>query len=140
MKAPIAVMKPDVIGAASYIADVRQIKNTPAVTIVAAWIKAETGVGPSIASGNQTWSKNCADLPIAPINSRAAISSNALISNDKNESLLSLFSIIELKTVSKLTEPKTKKTVITPKARPTSPTLFVTKALIEAALAVSFLK
>ena len=28
-------------------------KNTPAVTIVAAWISAETGVGPSIASGNQ---------------------------------------------------------------------------------------
>jgi hypothetical protein len=29
------------------------IKKTPAVTKVAAWIKAETGVGPSIASGNQ---------------------------------------------------------------------------------------
>jgi hypothetical protein len=26
---------------------------TPAVTIVAAWISAETGVGPSIASGSQ---------------------------------------------------------------------------------------
>lgn len=30
------------------------IKNIPAVTIVAAWINAETGVGPAIASGNQT--------------------------------------------------------------------------------------
>jgi hypothetical protein len=29
-------------------------KYTPAVTIVAAWIKAETGVGPSIAIGNHT--------------------------------------------------------------------------------------
>ena len=28
-------------------------KKTPAVTIVAAWIKAETGVGHSIASGSQ---------------------------------------------------------------------------------------
>jgi hypothetical protein len=28
---------------------------TPAVTIVAAWISAETGVGPSIASGSQTY-------------------------------------------------------------------------------------
>ena len=28
--------------------------NTPAVTIVAAWIKAEIGVGPSIESGSQT--------------------------------------------------------------------------------------
>ena len=33
---------------------VRINKYTPAVTIVAACIKAETGVGPSIAIGNQT--------------------------------------------------------------------------------------
>ena len=45
----------------------------PAVTIVAAWISAETGVGPSIASGNQTWSGNCALLPMAPMKSRSAI-------------------------------------------------------------------
>jgi hypothetical protein len=31
-----------------------KIKKTPAVTIVAACINADTGVGPSIASGNQT--------------------------------------------------------------------------------------
>ena len=43
--------------------------NTPAVTIVAAWIRADTGVGPSIASGSQVWSRNCADLPMAPMNS-----------------------------------------------------------------------
>ena len=40
----------------------------PAVTIVAAWIKAEMGVGPSIESGNQTCKGNWADLPIAPMN------------------------------------------------------------------------
>jgi hypothetical protein len=34
--------------------DVRINKYTPAVTIVAACIKADTGVGPSIAIGNQT--------------------------------------------------------------------------------------
>ena len=44
--------------------------NTPAVTMVAAWMSAETGVGPSIASGSQVCSRNCADLPIAPMNSR----------------------------------------------------------------------
>ena len=44
----------------------RITKKTPAVTIVAACIKAETGVGPSIASGNQVCKPNCADLPIAP--------------------------------------------------------------------------
>src|ERR1044072_9446840 len=31
----------------------RPTRYTPATTIVAAWINAETGVGPSIASGNQ---------------------------------------------------------------------------------------
>ena len=40
--------------------------NTPAATIVAAWISALTGVGPSMASGSQTCSGNCALLPIAP--------------------------------------------------------------------------
>ena len=43
--------------------------KTPAVTIVAAWIRAETGVGPSMASGSQVCSRNCADLPMAPMNS-----------------------------------------------------------------------
>ena len=42
---------------------------TPAVTIVAAWISAETGVGPSIASGSHTCSGSCADLPVAPTKS-----------------------------------------------------------------------
>ena len=32
----------------------RAIMYTPAVTIVAAWISALTGVGPTIASGSQT--------------------------------------------------------------------------------------
>ena len=46
----------------------RIIKKTPAVTIVAECNKALTGVGPSIASGNQVWNKIWADLPIAAIN------------------------------------------------------------------------
>ena len=45
----------------------------PAVTMVAAWIKAEMGVGPSIESGSQTCSGSCADLPIAPTNSSRQI-------------------------------------------------------------------
>src|SRR6478736_10034321 len=50
----------------------RTIRNTPAVTIVAAWISADTGVGPSIASGSQKYSGSWALLPVAPRNSRAA--------------------------------------------------------------------
>ena len=53
-------------------------KKTPAVTIVAAWIRAETGVGPSIASGSQVCKPNCADLPIAPKKSIKQIKSIAL--------------------------------------------------------------
>ena len=46
----------------------------PAVTMVAAWIKAETGVGPAIASGNQVYKGICADFPQAPMNkAKAAI-------------------------------------------------------------------
>ena len=45
----------------------------PAATIVAAWIRAETGVGPSIASGSHTWSGSWADLPTAPQKSRSGI-------------------------------------------------------------------
>lgn len=36
-------------------------------TIVAACINAETGVGPSIASGNHVCNPICADLPTAPV-------------------------------------------------------------------------
>ena len=36
--------------------------------MVAAWIKAETGVGPAMASGSQTWSGNWALLPTQPAN------------------------------------------------------------------------
>ena len=56
-------------GASSNMGDMRATRNTPAVTIVAAWMRAETGVGPSIASGSQVCSRNCADLPMAPMNS-----------------------------------------------------------------------
>ena len=51
----------------------RATRKTPAVTIVAEWIKADTEVGPSIASGNQECRGNCADLPMAPNKKPSAI-------------------------------------------------------------------
>ena len=51
----------------------RATRNTPAVTMVAAWISADTGVGPSIASGSQTCSGICALFPTAPRKRRSAI-------------------------------------------------------------------
>ena len=38
--------------------------NTPATTIVAAWMRAETGVGPAMASGSHVWRKNWPDFDI----------------------------------------------------------------------------
>ena len=51
----------------------RATMYTPAVTIVAAWIRALTGVGPSIASGSQTCSGNWPLLPHAPSKSNRQI-------------------------------------------------------------------
>ena len=45
----------------------RATRNTPAVTMVAEWIRAETGVGPSMASGSQECRGNWADFPAAPM-------------------------------------------------------------------------
>ena len=42
--------------------DMRDTMKMPAVTMVAAWISAEIGVGPSIESGSQTCSGTCADF------------------------------------------------------------------------------
>ena len=44
----------------------RPTMNTPAATMVAAWIRAETGVGPAMASGSQVCKGTWADLLIAP--------------------------------------------------------------------------
>ncbi len=67
--APISVTTSSAVGASSKTGDRRATMNTPAVTMVAAWMSAETGVGPSMASGSQVCSRNCADLPMAPMNS-----------------------------------------------------------------------
>src|SRR5579872_4720107 len=48
--------------------DMRATMKMPAVTMVAAWIRAEIGVGPSMESGSHTCSGTCADLPMAPTN------------------------------------------------------------------------
>ena len=53
--APIHKHKSKTVELYSINGDERINKYTPAVTIVAACINAETGVGPSIAIGNQTW-------------------------------------------------------------------------------------
>src|SRR6202030_430294 len=53
--------------------DMRATMKMPAVTMVAAWINAEMGVGPSMESGSHTCSGTCADLPMAPINKQMQV-------------------------------------------------------------------
>ena len=48
----------------------RATMKIPAVTMVAAWMSAEIGVGPSMESGSHTCSGTWADLPMAPMKSK----------------------------------------------------------------------
>ena len=66
--APMTMTKDSAASDSSNRGDMRETMKMPAVTMVAAWISAEIGVGPSIESGSQTCSGNCADLPMAPMN------------------------------------------------------------------------
>ncbi len=64
--APTTVTPSRAVGDRARIGLDRTSRYTPAVTMVAAWISADTGVGPSIASSSQDCSGTCADLPHAP--------------------------------------------------------------------------
>src|ERR1700719_2247487 len=57
--------------------DMRATMKMPAVTMVAAWIKAEIGVRPSIESGSQICNGTCADLPMAPMNKQMQVNAMA---------------------------------------------------------------
>src|SRR5690606_11452679 len=60
-------------GESSKMPCMRAIRYTPAVTMVAAWIRADTGVGPAMASGNHVCKGIWADFPTAPPTSRSAM-------------------------------------------------------------------
>jgi hypothetical protein len=61
----------------------RATRYTPAVTIVAAWIRAETGVGPSMASGSQVCSGTCADFANAPTSRPEAAGHEVAVVDEK---------------------------------------------------------
>src|SRR6185369_1209726 len=66
VSAPMPAVSNPVNGARAKSTPVRATRYTPAVTIVAAWMRADTGVGPAMASGSHTYSGICADLPQHP--------------------------------------------------------------------------
>src|ERR1700710_838220 len=65
--APITITKESAVSESWKSGDMRATMKMPAVTMVAAWINAEIGVGPSIESGSHTCSGNCALFPMAPM-------------------------------------------------------------------------
>ena len=54
--------------------------------MVAAWIRAETGVGPSMASGSQVCSGSCADLAKAPTRMRRQAATSVPSFSEKTSS------------------------------------------------------
>src|SRR5574343_346240 len=71
--APITSTKESAVGERLNSGEQRATIKIPAVTMVAAWISAEIGVGPSMESGSHTCSGTSADLPIAPMNRQIQI-------------------------------------------------------------------
>src|SRR5580658_6573648 len=133
--APMKVTNASAYGAYSISGDIRAIRNTPAVTMVAAWMRAETGVGPSIASGSQTCRPNCADLPMAPMNSSTPMTSSIGRSRPNSRYV----SAVCLATLGKMTEnsiePKARKINAMPTANGRSAMRLTMNALIAAAYA-----
>ena len=102
---------------------------TPAVTMVAAWISAETGVGPSMASGSQTYSGICADLPVAPKN----ISSDIALSTPKPAVSRGKWPLRRMAFTSvKRTVPSTDSMSSMPRMKPASPTRLTMNAFLPA--------
>src|SRR4051812_21398713 len=106
----------------------RAMRYTPAVTIVAAWISAETGVGPSIASSNHDCNGTCALLPQAPSNSSRP---SAVI-----VPVCALPDIAPLNTPSKATVPNVVNISITANDNPRSPTRLTRNAFLAATAAL----
>jgi hypothetical protein len=77
---PNNITKNNAVGANSNIGEHLIIRKIPAVTNVAECINADTGVGPSIASGSHVCNPICDDFPIEPINKNIHIRSRQYIS------------------------------------------------------------
>ena len=95
------------------------------MTIVAAWMSALTGVGPSIASGSHVWSGSCADFATAPPSRPSAASVTTVSESPSTRS----------NTPAKSTTPVCQKSRKIASAIVASPTAFITNAFFAAAIA-----
>ena len=85
-------------------------------------MRADTGVGPSMASGNQTCSGNWALLPIAPAKIRSEMIRIVVVSSSPIRSMTSRMSSV----------PRLTKMSMIPSANPTSPTRLTMNAFFAA--------
>ena len=99
------------------------------MTIVAAWIRALTGVGPSMASGSQVCSGTWADFANAPTSSRMQPAVRSPSPGEKSD-------LMPSKVSRKSSEPVWRKMKNVPSTRPTSPSTLMTNALMPACVAV----
>src|SRR5690242_1503374 len=93
--------------------------------MVAAWMSADTGVGPSIASSSQDCSGTCADLPQAASSSIRPSSVAQVLDRPSAPAF----------TEAKAEEPNRPHMLITASERPMSPTRLTTKAFLAATAA-----
>ncbi len=129
VKTPIAATTSIAWGAEAKMGEARATRYTPALTIVAAWMSADTGVGPSMASGSQTWSGNWALLPTAPAKMRRAMTTT-LTARPEPPSTMSWIDA----RMSRV--PVVTKIAMMPRANPTSPTLLTMNAFFAARAAL----
>ena len=101
--------------------------NTPATTMVAAWISAETGVGPAMASGNQVCRKNWPDFDMTAASRQNDATSSAVWLTVPEAAAVSISRMLKVSP-----RPAVKNRVIMPTSRPMSPTRFVMNALTAA--------
>ena len=87
--APITITNDSAVSDSSNSGDILVTMKMPAVTMVAAWISAEIGVGPSIESGSQTCRGNWALLPIAPMNKQMQVTVSSDHSTPGNRAMVS---------------------------------------------------
>src|ERR1035437_4528274 len=104
--------------------------NTPAATMVAACMSAETGVRPSMASGSHTCSGNWADFPTAPQNKSSAIM--VIMPGSMAPDWTNAITFMK----SNVPDQKVKSSM--PRRKPKSPTLFTIKAFFAASEASGF--
>src|SRR6476620_3359923 len=96
--------------------------------MVAAWMSADTGVGPAMASGSQMKRGSWADLPTAPISSITAMNVAVVWASPGAWEVMVL----------QFSDPKVKNAMNMATMKPQSPTRLVTKAFLPALALASF--